>query len=152
MDNRIRIVQDFNGNFNTEKVVVNDCNPRMYNGKQQGWKYTCSNNRELQATHKLKQLIEESGIGYGEEFDLSKTSETNAKGETFTNFTVNGKTLNDLKGGNAPTTTTNSAPQQNGQVTQAPQSTTTMPDLSSLEQRVMALEKQVADLNSKTLF
>lgn len=148
----IRIEKDFNGNFNTEQVVINSIEPNMWDGKQNGWMYTCSNNRQLRATDKLKQLIEESGIGFGTAFQLSKTSETNAKGNTFTPFTVNGKTLDDLKGGNAPTTTTNSAPQQNGQVTQAPQSTTTMPDHSSLEQRVLALEKQVADLNSKTLF
>ena len=147
----IKIEKDFNGNFNTEQVVINSVEPNMWDGKQNGWMYTCDNNRQLRATDNLKQLIEESGIGYGTPFHLSKTSETNAKGNTFTPFTVNGKTLNDLKGGNAPTTTTNSAP-QHGQVTHAPQSTTTTPDYSSLEQRVSALEKQVADLNSKTLF
>ena len=33
----IKIEKDFNGNFNTEQVVINSIEPNMWDGKQNGW-------------------------------------------------------------------------------------------------------------------
>ena len=123
-----------------------------YNGNIDGKKYTCQNDVNFKASAQLHTMIQEfaPNQGIGQAITIGKKQVQGKDGRSFTPFTLNGKTFDELKNGGGMSAPSPVAPQP--QVT--PQVTPNMGAQvgSSLEDRVAKLEKEVLDLQTKDLF
>lgn len=127
----------------------------FYNDRKDGYKYTCQNGIMFKASDTLHGMIQEHipNQGIGQSISIGKISVTNDKGQSFTPFTLNGKTKSDLEIGGSLPNGGGQPPQQSNVATPQPSAPQVTPQVtemqgggSSLEQRIATLEQAVKDL------